>query len=156
MTSKIFMDLLNSLGLLGLFLILGTFLRAKIKFFQTTFIPASVIGGFLLLILGPICFNIIKIPEEWLKIFSLIPGILIVPIVASVPLGLKSLSEKKSMKNILPLAFIGIAISMLQFAVGFSAQYIFSNYDFYETFGWELGIGFVGGHGTAGLLGNML
>ena len=80
MTSKIFMDLLNSLGLLGLFLILGTFLRAKIKFFQTTFIPASVIGGFLLLILGPICFNIIKIPEEWLKIFSLIPGILIVPI----------------------------------------------------------------------------
>ena len=44
MTSKIFMDLLNSLGLLGLFLILGTFLRAKIKFFQTTFIPASVIG----------------------------------------------------------------------------------------------------------------
>ena len=156
MTSKIFMDLLNSLGLLGLFLILGTFLRAKIKFFQTTFIPASVIGGFLLLILGPICFNVIKIPEEWLKIFSLIPGVLIVPIVASVPLGLKSSSEKKSMKNILPLAFIGIAIAMLQFGFGFSAQYIFPNYDFYKTFGWELGIGFVGGHGTAGLLGNML
>mgnify|MGYP000845780717 FL=1 len=156
MTSKIFMDLLNSLGLLGLFLILGTFLRAKIKFFQTTFIPASVIGGFLLLILGPICLNVIKIPEEWLKIFSLIPGVLIVPIVASVPLGLKSSSEKKSMKNILPLAFIGIAIAMLQFGFGFSAQYIFPNYDFYKTFGWELGIGFVGGHGTAGLLGNML
>jgi len=117
MTSKIFMDLLNSLGLLGLFLILGTFLRAKIKLFQTTFIPASVIGGFLLLILGPICFNIIKISEEWLKIFSLIPGILIVPIVASVPLGLKSSSEKKSMKNILPLAFMNYARTLATLAL---------------------------------------
>jgi len=156
MTSKIFMDLLNALGLLGIFLLLGTFLRAKIRFFQITFIPASVIGGFLLLLLGPICFNVINIPEEWMKIYSLLPGILIVPIVASVPLGLKSSSEKKSLKNILPLAFIGMAISMFQFAAGFSAQYIFPNYDFYKTFGWELGIGFVGGHGTAGLLGNML
>ena len=156
MTSKIFMDLLNSLGLLGLFLIIGTFLRAKIRFFQITFIPASVIGGFLLLLLGPICFNFLNIPEEWLKIYSLLPGVLIVPIVASVPLGLKGGFEKKSLKNILPLAFIGIAISMLQFAAGFSAQYIFTNYNFYKTFGWELGIGFVGGHGTAGLLGNML
>ena len=33
---------------------------------------------------------------------------------------------------------------MLQFGFGFSAQYIFPNYDFYKTFGWELGIGFVG------------
>ena len=112
MTSKIFMDLLNSLGLLGLFLIIGTFLRAKIRFFQITFIPASVIGGFLLLILGPICFNFLNIPEEWLKIYSLLPGVLIVPIVASVPLGLKGGFEKKSLKNILPLAFIGIAISI--------------------------------------------
>ncbi|WP_303115814.1 sodium/glutamate symporter [Fusobacterium sp.] len=152
-----FSELLNSLGLLGLFLLLGTFLRAKIKFFQQTFMPASVIGGFLLLILGPVCFNILKISPEWLKIYSLLPGILIIPIVASVPLGLKFSSEVKSVKNVLPLAFIGLGIAMFQFFAGFSMQYIFNGkYDFYRTFGWELGLGFVGGHGTAGLLGNML
>lgn len=157
MTAKMFSELLNSLGLLGLFLLLGTFLRAKIKFFQQTFMPASVIGGFILLILGPVCFNILKISPEWLKIYSLIPGVLIIPIVASVPLGLKFSSEIKSAKSVLPLAFIGLAIAMLQFVVGFSMQYLFNGkYNFYETFGWELGLGFVGGHGTAGLLGNML
>lgn len=157
MTAKIFSELLNSLGLLGLFLLIGTFLRAKIKFFQQTFMPASVIGGFLLLILGPVCFNILQVSPDWIKIYSLIPGVLIIPIVASVPLGLKFSSEIKSAKNVLPLAFIGLGIAMLQFVAGFSMQFLFNGkYDFYETFGWELGLGFVGGHGTAGLLGNML
>lgn len=157
MTAKMFSELLNSLGLLGLFLLIGTFLRAKIKFFQQTFMPASVIGGFLLLILGPVCLDILKISPDWLKIYSLIPGVLIIPIVASVPLGLKFSSEIKSAKNVLPLAFIGLGIAMLQFVVGFAMQFLFNGqYDFYETFGWELGLGFVGGHGTAGLLGNML
>lgn len=53
MTNAMLTDLLQSLGLLGIFLLIGVFLRAKFKIFQKTFIPASVIGGFLLLILGP-------------------------------------------------------------------------------------------------------
>ena len=48
MTSAMLTDLLKSLALLGGFLLLGVFLRAKIPVFQKTFIPASVIGGFLL------------------------------------------------------------------------------------------------------------
>ena len=46
---------------------------------------------------------------------------------------------------------------MLQFTLGFGTHIAFSDwYDFYPTFGWELGLGYVGGHGAAGLLGNML
>ena len=73
--------------MLSVFLLLGVFLRAKVKIFGKTFLPASVIGGFILFILGPNCLGVLKIPKEWLQIYALLPGILIVPIVASVPLG---------------------------------------------------------------------
>lgn len=89
MTNAMLTDLLQSLGLLGIFLLIGVFLRAKFKIFQKTFIPASVIGGFLLLILGPQCANVLPVPSTWFDTYSLLPGILIVPVVAAVPLGLK-------------------------------------------------------------------
>ena len=63
LTSAMLTDLLKSLGLLGLFLVIGMFLRAKVKPLQQAFIPASVIGGFLLLILGPQVLNVLPVPE---------------------------------------------------------------------------------------------
>ena len=71
MTNAMLTDLLQSLGLLGIFLLIGVFLRAKFKIFQKTFIPASVIGGFLLLILGPQCANVLPVPSHLVRyIFS--------------------------------------------------------------------------------------
>ena len=89
--------LLQSMTLLSLFLIIGMVLRAKIKIFQNTFLPASVIGGFLLLILGPQVLNVIPIPESWSVTYAAMPGVLIVPVVAAVPLGL-SLKENGGRK----------------------------------------------------------
>ena len=108
MTSAILTDFLKSLGLLGVFLLLGVFIRANIKVFQKTFIPAGVIGGFLLLILGPQCIDILPVPKEWFSIYSLLPGVLIVPVVAAVPLGLsigggKNSGEAGILKNVFPL-----------------------------------------------------
>ena len=119
MTSAMLTDLLKSLALLGAFLILGVFLRAKVKILQKTFIPASVIGGFFLLILGPQCFNVLPVPAEWFSVYSLLPGVLIVPVVAAVPLGLKiggaqSGGDSNILKNVLPLMGIGFGVSMLQ------------------------------------------
>lgn len=51
---------------------------------------------------------------------------------------------------------IGLGISLLQFAIGYGTQLLFSSEDLYDVFGVELAIGFVGGHGTAGTLGNIL
>ncbi len=45
LTSAMLTDLLKSLALLGLFLIIGTILRAKVSLFQRLFLPANVIGG---------------------------------------------------------------------------------------------------------------
>lgn len=82
-----------SLGLLSLFLLTGVMLRGKIKFLQNIFLPSSVIGGFLLLML--------PVPKEYINIYSKIPGILIVPIVASIPLGLNLSGKKERMKTVL-------------------------------------------------------
>ena len=159
-------DLLKSLGLLGLFLIIGTLLRAKVSLFQKLFLPANVIGGALLLILGPQCLNllgVLGVPAQWFSYYNMIPGILIVPVVAAVPLGLRLGSGKSNaggndfMKNVVPLIGIGLAASMIQFAIGYLVHVLFaSGFDFYDVFGVELSIGYVGGHGTAGTLGNML
>lgn len=162
MTSALLTDLLKSMGFLGAFLLIGTFLRAKIPLFQKTFMPASVIGGFLLLILGPSCLHLLPIPEDWLSIYSIMPGVLIVPVVASVPLGLTfgggKGGESGVMKNILPLIFIMIGAGIFQFGIGYGTHILFKamGYDLYATFGWEMGLGFSGGHGTAAILGNML
>ena len=162
MTSAMLTDLLQSLSLLGIFLLLGVFIRAKFKIFQKTFIPSSVIGGFLLLLLGPQALNVLPVPDSWFSIYSLLPGILIVPVVASVPLGLvigggktQNSVDAGVLKNVFPLIGIGLAASMFQFAVGFGTHAAFGG-KLYDVFGIELAIGFVGGHGTAGTLGNML
>ncbi|WBW49920.1 glutamate:sodium symporter [Peptoniphilus equinus] len=160
MTSALLTDALKSLGVLSIFLLLGFFLRAKVPFFQKTFLPASVIGGFILLLLGPIVFNVLPIPEDWVSFWSLLPGILIVPVVTATPLGLGSSNaggQKSAIKPILPLLFIMIAAYYAQYALGFITNYVFQgSYDLYETFGWELPIGYTGGHGTAAILGQML
>ena len=164
MTSAMLTDLLKSLGLLGAALLLGTFLRAKIGVFQKTFIPASVIGGFLLLLIGPQALNLtglLGVPADWYNYYSMIPGILIVPVVAGVPLGLRlgkgGDSEPGFMKNCFPLYFIALGVSMAQFAVGYLVHTFFQgSFDLYDQFGIELGVGYVGGHGTAGTLGNTL
>lgn len=163
MTSAMMSDFLQSLGLLGLFLIIGMALRAVCRPLQKTFIPASVIGGFLLLILGPQVLNVLPVSEEWFSYYNLLPGILIVPVVTAVPLGLHlQKTDGKGgtdfMKNVLPLIGIGVGVAMLQFAVGYGTHVLFQGAypDMYPQFGIELGIGFVGGHGTAGTLGNML
>lgn len=164
MTNALFQELLFSLAFLSAFLLLGTFLRAKVKLFQKTFMPASVIGGFIALLLGPIGLKLIPVPESWMAIFSLLPGILIVPIVASVPLGLtfggKGNAEKggSDSRDIIPMFFILTLIVGVQYMAGFIIHVIFKagGTELYDTFGWELTMGFAGGHGTAGLLGNML
>ncbi len=163
MTSAMLTDLLQSLGLLGLFLIIGMVLRAVCKPLQKAFIPASVIGGFLLLILGPQVLNVLPVSADWFSYYNMLPGILIVPVVTAVPLGLRLQTKDGSgsgefMKNVLPLIGIGLGVSMLQFAAGYFTNVLFkgSYPDMYPQFGIELGIGFVGGHGTAGTLGNML
>lgn len=138
-----------SLGLLSCFLLIGVALRAKIKILQNLFLPASVIGGFLLLLL--------PLPKEYIGIYAKIPSTLIVPIVASIPLGL-TLAPKDKFKVILPHGLIMMGVTMLQLIVGIISYLFLKRFipSIYPIFGAELEFAFAGGHGTIGILSNML
>ena len=171
LTSGMLSELLCSLAVIGGLLMLGAFLRAKVGIFQKLFLPASVIGGFIGLLLGPIVLGehaVFKFSAAYINNWSLLPGILIVPIFASVPLGMfmdtgapKVKAEKKSgagLFKVLVAFAMFAAVSSIQSVIGFGTNVAFTRagYDLYRTFGYELSQGFVGGHGTAGAVGRIM
>ncbi len=157
MNNQLLLGMLYALGTLSVFLLLGVFLRATLAIFQKTFLPASVIGGFLLLGLGPQGANVLPLPADWMTFYRLLPGVLIIPIVTAVPLGLKWSTKQEGAGILVPLFCIAMGISFLQFALGWAVGAFWpSEAGLYSTFGWEMGLGFAGGHGTAGLLSQML
>ena len=173
MTSQLLTQLLQALSLLSVLLLIGTFLRAKVKLFQSLYLPASVIGGFIGIIISPEIlgrFSNYSISEEWIKTYSLLPGILSVPIFAAIPLGMflnssNNSNEKKSIKSLYPskvLICFGLfqCASMSQSAIGYATNMFFSKINpqlnMYRTFGYELSAGFAGGHGLAAATGKLL
>lgn len=170
MTSLLLQELLKSVAILSALLLLGAFLRAKIPFFRKLLLPASVIGGFIGLLLGPQVLGgnaILSFPEEYINTWSLLPGILIVPIFAAVPLGMFMHQKKKEegvFKKTLPKVLVSCglfsAVGSVQMLLGFGftlvAAKLVPSLNLYRTFGYELSQGFSGGHGTAGGVGNIL
>lgn len=151
--------LFTTVSVIGVLLVIGTILRAKFSIFQKMFLPASVIGGFIGLLLGPIVWKGSPIQQSWVQVASLLPSFLIVPVVASVPLGLEFGSKKGGKKDpsIFKMFLLMSFIGAVQYMTGFGIATIFrSKYDLYNTFGTELSAGFAGGHGTAGVIGSLL
>lgn len=167
MTMDLFTRLLQEFSILGGLLLVGFFLRAKLRVLQRLFLPASVIGGFIGLLLGPVVlksYAILRFPAEIIADFSLLPGILIVPIIASVPLGIGmdkgSVKTSTSRNAVLPMFLLSVACAFGMFGLGFAVNMGFTQWmpelEIYPAFGMELSLGFAGGHGTAGLMGNVL
>ena len=170
MTTALLQNLISYLGLAACLLFVGMFLRAKVPVFRKLLLPASVIGGFVGLLLGPQVLGdnaILKFSEECVTTWSLLPGVLILPIFASVPLG-DGMNEppkpKGEFKRNLPkvLASLGCfgSSAFLQSMVGFGMAFLFVTFmpgiGLYKNFGYELAAGFSGGHGTAGAIGGLL
>ncbi|MFV0385378.1 sodium/glutamate symporter [Paracoccus sp. (in: a-proteobacteria)] len=166
MTGASMTSVLQAFALLGLFLLIGTLLRARLGWLQKLFIPASVVGGSVGLLIGPQIWGSltpVQYPADWIKMYSLLPGVLIIPVVASVPLGIQ-LSQKDSSagaaRNVFNMFFLMLALFAFQLAVGGAVGAFFAtsmpDLGIYNTFGLEMPLGFSGGHGTAGVIGNML
>lgn len=157
-------DFFNILCYLSFLLILGVVIKSKCKIFQNLFIPASVIGGGVGLLISPeIMGRIFSIstPLEWSKDIALLPGILIVPVIASIPLGMnfKFRNNKGEIRDILVTGFILFIVTFLQLGLGYLINFLYRyilNKPLYATFGAELNTGFAGGHGTAGMVGKVL
>lgn len=149
---------------LSFLLILGVIIKGRCKIFQNLFIPASVIGGGIGLLIGPEVMGQIldfSTPISWSKEIALLPGILIVPVIASIPLGMefKFKNSKGEARDILVTGFILFIVTFLQLGLGYVVssfyKYILKK-PLYATFGAELNTGFAGGHGTAGMVGKIL
>lgn len=177
MTSTMLAELLKAVAMLCVLLLAGTVLRAKVPLFRKLLLPASVIGGFIGLLLGPnvmgkLCggFALLPFPQEYLGIWAIIPGILIVPIFAAAPLGngmdapAKGSGGKSGMGKYGPsivmmmglFSLVGCAQSILGYGTNLLFSKLMPNLNLYRTFGWELAKGYSGGHGTAAAIGGIL
>ena len=170
MTTALLQNLISYMGLAACLLFAGMFLRAKVPAFRKLLLPASVIGGFVGLLLGPQVLGdnaILKFSTDCVSTWSLIPGVLILPIFASVPLG-DGMNEapkpkgefKRNLPKVLAAGGCFGATAFLQSIVGFGMAIVFVTFmpsiGLYKNFGYELTAGFSGGHGTAGAIGGLL
>lgn len=144
--------LFTDIGLISLLLLAGTIIRAKVKFVQKMFLPASIIAGILALALGPNGFGILPFSDQ-MKTY---PGILIAVIFGTLPL----LSPRIDWNAIKTRVGSMWSYSQLAMVLMWGGGLLFAMLllnpfweDLHDGFGLLLAAGFVGGHGTAAAIG---
>ncbi|MFK4785163.1 sodium/glutamate symporter [Fusobacterium sp. MFO224] len=155
LTGKAIWIVLQDAAWMGILLLVGQILRAKVKIFQKLLIPSALIGGFLALALGPRGYNLIPLSNS----FGTYASVLIVVIFAATPIGDKPSKEETSGPVIGGMFFNVTGIAVLQYAAGmfltvYLLKHIYPNLP--EQFGLTMATGFYGGHGTAVAVGNAL
>ena len=136
--------------ILSFLLVAGKILRTIIPLFQRLYLPSSVIGG----ILGLIIFSVFgdKIPAAWTNAIKMIPGFMINVIFATLFLGASTPKLKTIFKTAFPQICMGQILAWGQYAIGLGlAGLLFVPlFKVNPAFGNLLEIGFQGGHGTVG------
>ena len=134
-----------------LLLIVGKLLRTFVPILQRLYLPASVIGG----LVGLLLINLVgqDISSAWYSSWSSFPGFLINVVFASLFLGIeKSGPARKLWHIVAPQVCFGQIIAWGQYVVGLGMVVLVLAplYDVPAVFGNLLEIGFEGGHGTVG------
>lgn len=143
--------------ILGLFLLIGKVIRVKTEFVQKLFLPSSIIGGFLLLFLGPQVLGKIAGPEngiftaDMLSIWGTLPGLLISIVFATLFLGQQLPSPKRAATLVGPQLSLGIALGSGQYMIALilAVAVLVPLFAAEPMVGALLEMGFEGGHGTA-------
>ncbi len=145
-------DVFADLGIAGLLLLAGQLLRSRLRVFQRLFLPASVLGGFLGLALGPNGAGVLPLSGA----FSAYPGILIALVFAALPFASERADLKGASRQLTDMwAFSTVAI-LLQWGMGVLFTLLVLRHlwpPLNPGFGAVLASGFVGGHGTAAAVG---
>ncbi|WP_342538951.1 sodium/glutamate symporter [Sporosarcina sp. FSL K6-1540] len=143
--------LFTDIGLISLLLLVGTIIRAKVKFIQQMFLPASIIAGLLALLLGPNGFGILPFSDQ-MKFY---PAILIAVIFGTLPL-LSPRIDWNAIKTRVGSMWSYSQLAMVLMWGGgllFALLLINPFWNVHDGFGLLLAAGFVGGHGTAAAIG---
>ena len=143
------MEIVTSFAGLSLLLVAGKFLRVKIKLFQKLYIPTSVIGGILGLVVLQVFGN--SIPAAWTAGWSELPGFLINVVFAALFLGVTIPSFSTIWKKSAPQLAYGQIVAWGQYVVGLFLVLILLKplFNTPDVFGVIIPVGFEGGHGTA-------
>ncbi len=138
-----------SLCILLLFLLAGKVLRAKVKLFQTIFLPASIIGGFLALFFGPYLLDVL--PGFLFETWSQIPGLLINIVFATLFLGVLIPGIKTMWAQGGSQLCFGMVAGTGQYLIALliTVLLLIPLFNVPPIFATILEIGFAGGHGTA-------
>ena len=131
-------------------LVVGKILRIQIPVLQRLYLPSSVIGGLVGLIVLS-CWGD-RLPPEIKATAAKCPGFLINVIFATIFLGAAVPKVKEVVAFALPQLTLGQILAWGQYVVGLGlAGFVFTRFfDVPAAFGNLLEIGFEGGHGTAG------
>lgn len=143
--------------ILGLFLLIGKIIRVKTPAVQKLFLPSSIIGGFIMLFLGPQVFGKIGGPEnglfttDMLSVWATLPGILISIVFATLFLGKELPKPKQAAALAGPQLSLGIALGSGQYVIALllAVVLLVPLFSAEPMVGALLEIGFEGGHGTA-------
>lgn len=138
-----------SLAILGMLLIVGTILRLYVPFFKKYYFPASLIAGFIGLLLGPSVLQLI--PQNVVSAWSSLSGKLIVLVFAPMLMGKKKTSAKKYARRTFNSICYGYVGCFAQYAIPLllTALLLGPVFGTNPLFGTTFEQGWCGGHGTA-------
>ncbi|NLF55990.1 MAG: sodium:glutamate symporter [Thauera phenolivorans] len=153
----------NAIGfallLLGFFLLIGKIVRVNVGIVQKLFLPSSIIGGAVILLLGPQVLG--RVDGPWgenglftgtmLDVWRTLPGLLISVIFATMFLGQALPTPSRAAKLVGPQLSLGVALGSGQYVIGLllAALIIVPLLAGSPMTGALIEIAFEGGHGTA-------
>ncbi len=131
-------------------LFVGKIVRVNVPFLQRLYLPSSVVGGLVGLVLVSCLGD--RIPAEYTAAARKVPGFLINVIFATLFLGAVTPKVRDVFRHAFPQLCVGQLIAWGQYVVGLGlAGFVFATcFGVPPAFGNLLEMGFEGGHGTVG------
>lgn len=142
-------SLCSDMLFLSLFMLIGFFVREIIKPIQKLFLPSSLIGGLILLLLGPQAAGVVNVPDS----FSSMPNVMINIVMAATVFGVTI--NRKKMSSYLDYSCMTMTSYGMQMGVGVFLGWLLMKVWPGLPNGWGvMGVfAFHGGHGTAAAAG---
>ncbi|BAC15126.1 hypothetical conserved protein [Oceanobacillus iheyensis HTE831] len=149
-----------SIIILAALLVIGKLIRLKVPILQKLFLPTSLIGGFLALLLGPEVLgkltgdgflNAGLFTDQMVEVWAGLPELLINVVFACLFIGFVLPKPKKMWRIGGPQIALGYTMSWAQYAIGIllAITVLTPLLGLSPAAGALIEIGFVGGHGTA-------
>ncbi|MFD1385299.1 sodium/glutamate symporter [Oceanobacillus oncorhynchi subsp. oncorhynchi] len=135
---------------LGILMLIGVIIRLKVKIFTKFIIPASLIAGFLGLIIGPHGLKLLptSMYDTWSGYATILISIVFAPMLIGITVNFKRIKETQA----IPQLVFSWTSSFLQWGIPLiiTALFLTPLFGIDPLFGTLVEVGWSGGHGTAG------